>query len=87
MEPGNVRLDDVLSLAKRLTPLEKAQLIERIMPDLEASLEAVSVGTSTREHSLRSAYGLCSDLGEAPSAEDIDEVRREIFESFPREDV
>ena len=31
--------------------------------------------------------GLCADLGGAPSAEDIDEARREMLASFPRDDV
>jgi hypothetical protein len=35
----------------------------------------------------RSLYGLCADLGPAPSAEDIDEVRREMWANFPREDI
>ena len=31
--------------------------------------------------------GLCADLGGAPSAEDIDEARREMWPTFPRDDV
>ena len=77
----------VLGLAKQLTPLEKVQLIERIIPYLEASLEGTNASTSVTKRPLRSVYGLCADLGEVPSAEDIDEVRREILESFPREDM
>jgi hypothetical protein len=30
----------------------------------------------------RSLWGLCADLGPAPSAEEIDEARREAWEGF-----
>jgi hypothetical protein len=30
---------------------------------------------------------LCADLGPAPSAEDIDEIRHEMWAGFPREDI
>ncbi len=85
MGSEDATLKQVLSLAKRLTPLEKVQLIEQIVPDLEKPLEAA--GMSQKKHPLRSVYGLCADLGEAPSAEDIDEVRREIFSNFPKENI
>ena len=81
MKQESVTLEQALKLTKQLTSLEKVQLIEKVIPDLEASLEAVGVG----RRSLRSAYGICADLGPAPSAEDIDEMRREVFENFPRE--
>jgi hypothetical protein len=35
----------------------------------------------------RSLLGLCADLGPAPSAEDTDEARREMWANFPREDI
>lgn len=35
----------------------------------------------------RGFIGLCADLGTAPSAEDIDEGRREMWAGFPRADV
>jgi len=35
----------------------------------------------------RSLYGICADLGPAPSAEEIDESRREMWGNFPREDI
>jgi hypothetical protein len=34
---------------------------------------------------LRSPRGLCADLGVSISAEDIDEARKEMWASFPRE--
>ena len=35
----------------------------------------------------KSLWGLCADLGPAPSAEEIDKVRREEWANFPREDI
>lgn len=83
MNDHRITLADILPLAKQLTPLEKVRLIEEVVPDLEASLEALS----TRRVSLQSAYGVCADLGPAPSSEDLDAIRKEMFKNFPREDV
>lgn len=80
-----VTLADILPLAKQLTPLEKVRLIEEVVPDLEASLEALSARRG--RVSLQSAYGICADLGPAPSSEDLDAIRQEMFKNFPREDV
>ena len=35
----------------------------------------------------KTSWGMLADLGPAPSAEDIDEMRREVWGKFPREDV
>jgi hypothetical protein len=35
----------------------------------------------------RSFIGLCADLGPAPSAEEIDEARREMWAGLPRDDI
>jgi hypothetical protein len=35
----------------------------------------------------RGFIGLCVDLGPAPSAEGIDEARREMWAGFPRDDI
>lgn len=83
MNDHRITLADILPLAKQLTPLEKVRLIEEVVPDLEASLEALS----TCRVSLQSAYGVCADLGPAPSSEDLDAIRKEMFKNFPREDV
>ena len=81
-----VSLEQVLTLAKQLTPVEKIQLIESVMPDLKTFLQTQMKSANINRHPLRSAYGICADLGPAPSAEDIDEMRREVFKNFPRED-
>lgn len=35
----------------------------------------------------RPLIGLCADLGSAPSAAEIDQARREMWASFPRDDI
>jgi hypothetical protein len=74
-------LEDVLDLARRLSTVDKVRLIERVSPQIEAEVE------SRDRTPRRSAWGLCRDLGEAPSAEEIDEARRESVAVFPRGDV
>ncbi len=74
-------LEEVVGLAKQLSPVDKLRLLERVIPDLEATLQAAP------QTPLRSSHGALADLGPAPSAEDIDEVRREMLRDFPRDDV
>lgn len=76
---SHITLEQVLALARRLPPLDKIRLIERIAPEIEQDLRA---GLRPR----KSLLGLCADLGPAPSSEDIAEVRREMWADFPRED-
>lgn len=75
-----VTLEDVLALAKRLSPVDKVRLVERIAPEVERDLADGSEGQS---HSL---LGLLKDLGPAPSAEEINAARREAWASFPRDE-
>ena len=78
MRTESVLLEDVVSLAKQLSPIDKLRLLERVTPDLEKSVETQKPG----QH--RSLLGLFSDLGSAPSADEIDAVRNEIWRDFPR---
>lgn len=73
--------EEVVTLALSLSPLQKVRLVEQVMKTLEYDLE------STQPKIRRSLYGICADLGPAPSAEDIDEVRREVWANFPRDDI
>jgi hypothetical protein len=69
----------VLNLVKQLSLAEKLRLIKSIILEIERELV---VGQTPR----KSLWGLCADLGIAPSATDIDEVRREEWANFPRAD-
>jgi hypothetical protein len=76
-----VKLEEVLHLAKQLSPVDKVRLIQELTPDIEREL--VSHQITPR----KSLWGLCADLGQAPSADEIDEARREEWVNFPREDI
>ncbi len=79
----SMTLEEVLSLVKRLSVLEKVRLIRHITPDIERELMAMAAPSAPR----KSLWGLWADLGTAPSAEEIDQARREEWASFPREDI
>ncbi len=78
---GRMTLEEVFSLVKQLSLVDKVRLIERVAPEIERDL------TEPRPMSRRSLWGLCADLGTAPSAADIDQARREEWASFPQEDI
>lgn len=75
--------DQVLSIASRLSPSEKARLLE----DISAALrrELAQAESQEPKQPRRSLYGLWEGLN--VSAEDIDEARREMWGNFPREDI
>ena len=73
-------LEQVVSLARQLPPLEKIRLIERMVPEIERDM------LDQRPPRRKSLLDLCADLGSGPSVEDIDEIRREMWADFPRED-
>jgi hypothetical protein len=73
-------LDEAVEMVRKLSPLDQLRLVEQVI----ASLKPTFTEKRGRKKSL---YGLCADLGTAPSAEEIDEVRREVWANFPREDI
>ncbi|WP_293338643.1 hypothetical protein [Microcoleus sp. CAWBG58] len=70
----------VFSLVKQLSIAEKLRLIKWMVPEIERELVVA------RPTPRKSLWGLCADLGVAPSVAEIDEVRREEWANFPRED-
>jgi hypothetical protein len=76
-----VTLEEVLKLARQLSPIDKVRLIERVAPEVERDLATQSRGGSP------SLLGLLKDLGPAPSAEEIEAARREAWGPFPRDDI
>lgn len=76
-----VTLNEVFDLAKRLALRDKIRLIEQIAPEIERDLLTTTV------RPRKSLWGLWADLGPAPSAEDIDEARRQAWDNFPRADI
>ena len=75
-------LQEIIKLAKQLSTVEKLRLIQQIAPDIERELTD-KLSTLPRQ----SLWGLCVDLGNAPSADEIDIARSEEWASFPREDI
>lgn len=83
MGPATITLDQVLALAQQLRPVDQARLIARLAPMVERVLDQdESMLPSPPGTPIR---GLLRDLGPAPSAEAIDEVRREMWASFGAE--
>lgn len=90
-----VQLEEVQALASRLVPLDKIKLLERIAAMLEDELGSDhTMGAQKIEQTItqtskprRSLLGLWTTLGTAPSSEDIEEARREIWANFPRGDI
>ena len=74
-------LQEVLQLAKQLTPIDKVRLIQQLTPDLEREFSQI------KPQPKKSLLGLCANLGKAPSAAEIDNARSEMWIGFPREDI
>lgn len=74
-------LEQVLQLAKQLSLSDKVRLIEQLAPEIQRDLPR------TPSLPRRSLWGICADLGTAPSAEEIDEARLDAWANFPREDI
>lgn len=83
MSTSEVTLDQVLALAQRLRPVDQVRLVARLTPTIERVLGQEE--STTPPVSRTPLRGLLADLGPAPSAEDIDEVQREMWATFTRE--
>ena len=79
MAAESTTLARIVAEAKELSIVDEVRLIEQVAPEIERDL--TPAGVKPR----RSLWGLCSDLGPAPSADQIDEARREAWAGFPRE--
>ena len=79
MKDSQITFDQIVTMARRLSPLQKVWLIEQLTPDLEAALQA---STPPRRRSLRGVLKGCSI-----NTEEIDQARREIWGTFPRENL
>ena len=72
--------DAVLDLLRQLPPRERLRVLAQALPEVEQEL-------SGEPRPLRSLRGLWKDLDFDITAEDIDQVRREAWANFPREDI
>jgi len=76
-----VTLQEVLNLALQLSPVDKVRLIQQIAPEIEREL------IDNQPTPSKSLWGVCADLGSAPTEAEIDDARREQWANFPREDI
>ena len=77
--PESITLEEVVNLAKQLSPLDRIRLIEQITPHLKRDL---IVSPSQPRKSLR---GIWKDID--ISEADMAEVKAEMNENFPHEDI
>ena len=81
METRTPTLDEAAALALQLPAADRVRLIERLADSLFGEWVA------RRDEPARSLRGALAHLGPAPSADDIDEMRREAWSDSPRADV
>lgn len=81
MSEQSATLKEVVTLVLKLSPSERARLMEQLDEMLERDL------VQQEKKPLRSLYGLWADLDVNISAEDIDEIRRDMWANFPRGDI
>ncbi len=79
MSELTAELEDVVGLARGLSPLDKVRLVEEVMTLLQNDLTAPKPGPK------RSFYGIWPDAD--ISVEDIEDARREMWGTFPREGI
>ena len=72
-------LHEVVTLALKLSPLDKVRLVEQVMTTLEHDLSEQPSGPR------KSLLGIWQ--GVSISEEEIDEARREMWGNFPREGI
>jgi len=77
--PGSIEY--VLELARKLTRQDKLQLIA----DLARQLLGETPPAPAKKP-FQSFYGIMAHMSPVPSAGDIDEMRREAWANFPREE-
>lgn len=77
---NEVTFEQVFLLAQRLRPVDQARLVVRLAPKVEWLL--MKIESTSPPSSRIPLRGLWSDLGTAPSAEDIDQVQREMWSTF-----
>lgn len=76
-----ISLQSVITLAQQLSPVDKVRLVEQLMTTLEHDLQA------THKTPKEDLYGLWADMNITISDEDIEDIRREMWQNFPREDL
>jgi hypothetical protein len=86
MGTAEITIEQIVNLALALKKSERVRLITRLVEMMSNSMDTpvASQAVGARNSPLR---GALAHLGPAPSAEQIDNVRREMWSEFPREDI
>lgn len=74
-------LEELVNRALRMPPEDQARLVTRIVTAMSQH------GQGDRQVPLPDLYGSWADLGFDISEADLEEVRREVWANFPREDI
>ena len=72
--------NSVLEMLRKLPPRERLKVISQALPEIEQSL-------SEKQPAYHTLRGLWKDLRPAPSTNEIDEARDEMWKDFPRQDL
>jgi hypothetical protein len=76
---NTVTLEEILQLAKQLSPVDKVRLIEEMTPQIKREL------AKQEAEPRKSLRGLWRGLDITDN--DMTEMRQEIWHDFPREDI
>ncbi len=79
MTDTTTTVDELVRRARELRPAERALLIERVVAELHDD------ASGTQQS--RSLAGLWAEYAAAPSADEIDEARRETWSGFPHDTI
>lgn len=85
MPTATVTFEDVFRMAQQLKPADRVRLVARLAQTVEPFLETVD--RPTPRSPRRRLRGLLADLGPAPSADDIDEVQRDMWAPLAERDA
>ena len=73
-----ITVDDLAILAEQLSTIDKVRLIERLAPQIAQDLQS---GRLKPRKSLRGLW-----RGASLDADEIDQIRHEVWRNFPRDD-
>jgi hypothetical protein len=82
-----MHIDDLMRRIRRLPVAKRKKLEEMVRSLEEGQPTAISAAAPDASPSVvpRPVRGLLRDLGSAPSGDDVDQARRELWAGFPRE--
>ncbi len=80
-----VTVDTAVEILRQLSPRDRLKVITIVLPEMEYAFPKEEPENNLSEP--ESLYGLWKHLNFDVTKEDIDEVRKEMWKNFPREDI